>query len=440
MSLIQPNKSMFMRAEHTPPSAWMGHIPFAGWLTEATQPTIFVELGTHCGTSYLAFCQAVVANGLATRCFAVDTWEGDEHAGLYDESIYGQLHGYHATKYGAFSRLMRMTFDDAVNYFDDGSIDLLHIDGLHTYDAVRHDFETWLPKLSHRGVIIFHDTCVREREFGVWRFWAEISARYPSFEFTHSHGLGVLAVGDDIPLPLRALLGAAGDESRLLVNQMFESLGRTLDANFEIERLNRALAHEQALRREDRAVALADVGEILREQVDCIRGDIVHSENLILSGQSELKRSSDTDELLRKEIVVGVDALRHDIVAVRDYLVAAATEVDEQGRLALESRLNALKSAQVARDESLHGQLTAGTDALRHDLVAIRNDLLQAGESSRSELSSRIDVLLEDSLRLDSLAKSVERLDDGIVDLRNRGVMIRLRRLIGGDPAPLAGK
>jgi glycosyltransferase involved in cell wall biosynthesis len=222
-------------------SAWYGHIPFAHWIVGAVQPVALIELGAHNGVSYSAFCETVLAEHLPTRCTAVDTWRGDEHAGFYDDQVFVDLQSFHAARYSSFSTLMRCTFDEALPKFTDGTIDLLHIDGRHRYEDVSHDFTSWLPKLSRRAVVLFHDTNVRQGDFGVWKLWEELTARYPAFEFPHAYGLGVLAVGPDVPArvaELCALTGAAQN----LVRERFATLGERWTLNALQRRLDETLA------------------------------------------------------------------------------------------------------------------------------------------------------------------------------------------------------
>lgn len=206
-------------------SAWHGHIAFASWLVSATKPKFIVELGTHFGVSYAAFCQAVKDLNLDTKCFAIDTWEGDSHSGLYDKNVYEDLNYFNTKNFSKFSTLIKEVFDNAVDLFDDKSIDLLHIDGLHTYEAVKTDFYNWVPKLSNKAVVIFHDTEVRVQDFGVHRFWSEISREYPSFNFKHSAGLGILAYGDSVPRPVLDLCRKSNLEAAIL-ERRFELLSK----------------------------------------------------------------------------------------------------------------------------------------------------------------------------------------------------------------------
>jgi hypothetical protein len=172
--------------------AWSGHLPFAHDLIAVLRPSLLVELGTHLGESYFGMCQSVEENGVSCKCYAVDTWQGDPQAGFYDESVFTEVDAYNRQNYSSFSKLLRSSFDAARDSFADQTIDLLHIDGLHTYEAVRHDFDTWWPKVRPGGVVLFHDTAARHDDFGVWKLWEELSRQFPHFEFTHWWGLGVL--------------------------------------------------------------------------------------------------------------------------------------------------------------------------------------------------------------------------------------------------------
>jgi hypothetical protein len=240
----------FWEPRHLVPSAWREHAPFAYWLVNAMRPRTIVELGTHNGFSFFVFAEAVKRLRLDTRLFAIDSWQGDDQAGYYSEDVYQSVARIASEEYSDSTELIRSFFSDAVSRFDDGSIDLLHIDGRHGYDDVREDFETYRPKLSSRAVVLFHDTHEFQPSFGVHRFWSELSTTAPSFEFHHGHGLGVLAYGSEVPAPVHDFLAAAAADPERMRGR-YEARGAEVSAllaahehQTELEKENANLRHE----------------------------------------------------------------------------------------------------------------------------------------------------------------------------------------------------
>jgi len=172
---------------------WEGHRDFAYDLLQFVRPERLVELGSQYGCSLFSFCQAVRDFKLNTEINAVDMWSGDIGAEITGEEVYALVQKTAATYYPEVNlHLFQMCFDDARPNFADNSIDILHIDGGHTFEDVEHDFTTWLPKLKENGIVLFHDV-YSPIDQGSCDHWEKTKKEYDCyFDFTHSCGLGIL--------------------------------------------------------------------------------------------------------------------------------------------------------------------------------------------------------------------------------------------------------
>jgi hypothetical protein len=221
-------ESAFLIPPVLPPTGWWGHIPFLFAIFEATRPRNFVELGVHYGASFIAASSATAQLGLSTKLFGIDTWEGDNHVGSYEgDRLMESVRAWGETL-GVDYKLIRKRFDQAVRDFDDASVELLHIDGFHTYEAVKADFQTWLPKMAPNGIVLFHDVYETKEDFGVHVLWQELKAQYRTFDFSHSHGLGVLMLDKhDNRLEVFEALSASESGSGFL-SGMFENIAHRM--------------------------------------------------------------------------------------------------------------------------------------------------------------------------------------------------------------------
>ena len=138
-------------------------------------PALFDEfgykVGVEVGTKEGYFAEHILKNSNIELLYCVDVWT--------DEDDYRK----------ALSRLLPprvlMTKEKSVNaakHFADGSLDFVYIDADHSYQAVKTDYEVWLPKIRIGGMICGHDYGINGDCEGVKKFIDELGVE--QFMFT----------------------------------------------------------------------------------------------------------------------------------------------------------------------------------------------------------------------------------------------------------------
>jgi len=179
-------------------SAWEGHRYFIYDFIRNTKPKLIVELGTYKGGSLFAMAQAIKDSGLQCKLLGVDTWKGDRHTGFYGNQVFSLVNEIKRKIYNDQNIVLKKkSFDMAITRIKNGTVDILHIDGLHTYKAVKHDFKNWRVKVKKDGVILFHDIQEKKGDFQVYRLWNELKKKFDYLDFYHSHGLGLIFLNEN---------------------------------------------------------------------------------------------------------------------------------------------------------------------------------------------------------------------------------------------------
>jgi len=331
-------------------SAWWVHVPFAHWLTRAAAPEVLVELGTRTGVSYSAFCDAVHKADLPTRCHAVCTWCGDRQAGETNDEVYEDFRRFHDRHYDKFSTLVQCAADTALERFTDGSIDLLHIDGPQIHQSARHDFASWLPKLSKRGIVLLHATNLRDDDCGVWRLWEELRACYPSFEFLHGYGLGVLAVGEAAPAAVLALSRSTNPAAIATLRSRFALIGERWSQAQRLEAFESAVVRAQAESQE------------LRSQVAALESGM---QTRTASLETELERfeTMAADRAMAAEMAENAAALKAGELSRARAEIAALDSGMQAGTAASQIELERVEA--MAADRAMAAEMAENAAALK---------------------------------------------------------------------------
>ena len=171
--------------------------PLIGLLMRRS-PSVVVEIGTARGGTFYAWCRVagpnatIVSIDLAGGPFGGDRATTDSSA-LRRYGQPGQL--LHFIQDDSHDMKTRARLEEVLRGRE---IDFLMIDGDHTYEGVRQDFEMYAPLVGRGRPIAFHDILPHPEDSlcEVDRFWNEIRSGYRHIELTDEGaqygGIGVL--------------------------------------------------------------------------------------------------------------------------------------------------------------------------------------------------------------------------------------------------------
>lgn len=172
---------------------------------ERQRPRTVLEIGTRSGGTFFLLCR--LADAQAT-VISLDL-PGGRWGGGYGKYRIPVIH--RMAQPGQRVHLVRGDSHDpavkarVVRALGGRPIDLLFIDGDHSYDGVKQDFEMYAPLVRPGGAVALHDIVPHPEASGVevHRFWNETKARFTHREIVADPaqgwaGIGILSVASAV--------------------------------------------------------------------------------------------------------------------------------------------------------------------------------------------------------------------------------------------------
>jgi predicted O-methyltransferase YrrM len=162
------------------------------------RPKVFLEIGTHTGGAFFVLCQMCAPDATVISMDLPGAGEVYGRTPPYREFLIRNM----KRPSQRYSRILgdshsSEAFEKLKQVLSGRSIDLLFIDGDHSYEGVRTDFEMYSAFVRPGGLIGFHDIVrpAHDPADEVYKFWEELKAAHSGQEIIANPSPGWGGIG-----------------------------------------------------------------------------------------------------------------------------------------------------------------------------------------------------------------------------------------------------